>query len=347
MAYGELRVHPTALAELIPVFKHQLTHCRLREGERLVVISDSAFHPFYGSACMGAGLELGAETFQVLLPHAPTWSENALSAVFRAADIIVYSTTHRLHYSDAMREALGQGKRALMAVVPLHVLERRVADPDVTVRTKEGARCFDRAKTIRIESQAGTDLSMSVAGRPGVASYGAADEPGHLDFWGAGFFQIAVVEGTMEGRLILDTGDLIFHFGRHVDRPVTITFREGRAVAFEGGVDARLIRMHIESAEDPNAFMAGHIACGTDRRARWTAEISQFPVVGGGGADAEAFYGNVQVEIGSNDDVMFRGRNAAAVHLGLCCLNCTLTVDGEKLLEKGEFIPDALKRDSI
>ncbi len=30
---------------------------------------------------------------------------------------------------------------------------------------------------------------MSVEGRPGVASYGVADEPGHLDFWGAGFFQ--------------------------------------------------------------------------------------------------------------------------------------------------------------
>ncbi len=343
MAYGELRLHPTALAELIPVFKHQLTHCRIREGETLVAITDSAFHPFYASACTGAALELGAETFQVLLPHGRPWSESALAAVFRAADIIVYSTTHTLHYSDAMREGLDQGKRALMAVVPLHVLERRVADSDLIARTKEGAARLDCAETIRIESKAGTELSMNVAGRPGVASYGVADEPGHLDFWGAGFFQIAVVEGSMEGRLVLGTGDLVFHFGRHVDRPVTITFREGRAVSFQGGVEAQLIRMHLESAGDPNAFMAGHIACGTDRRARWTAEVSQFPVVGGGGADAEAFYGNVQIEIGSNNDVMFRGENATAVHLGLCCLNCTVTVDGETLLEDGEFIPDRLR----
>ena len=343
MAYGELRVHPTALAELIPVFKHQLTHCRIREGETLVVITDSAFHPFYASACMGAGLELGAETFQVLLPHGRPWSESALAAVFQTADIITYSTTHSLHYSNAMREALDQGKRALMAVVPLHVLERRVADSDVIARTKDGAARLDCAKNISIESQAGTELSMNVAGRPGVPSYGVADEPGHLDFWGAGFFQIAVVEGSMEGRLVLDTGDLIFHFGRHVDRPVTITFREGRAVTFEGGVEAHLIRMHLESARDPNAFMAGHIACGTDRRAQWTAEVSQFPVVGGGGADAEAFYGNVQIEIGSNNDVMFRGENATAVHLGLCCLNCNMTVDGEPLLEGGEFIPEKLR----
>ena len=71
--------------------------------------------------------------------------------------------------------------------------------------------------------------------------------------------------------------------------------------------------------------------------------VAQFPVAGGGGADAEAFYGNVQVEIGSNNDVMFRGKNATAAHLGLCCLNCTMTVDRETLLEDGEFIPDTLR----
>ena len=208
-----------------------------------------------------------------------------------------------------MREALADGKRALMTVVPPHILERRIADPELTVRTKIRATAFERAQTILIRSSAGTDLSMSISGRPGVASYGVADDPGHLDFWGAGFFQVAVLEGSMEGRLVLDTGDLIFHFGRHVDRPVTITFRDGRATRFEGGVDAELIRMFLRAAEDPNAFVAGHIACGTDRRAQWTAEIAQFPVAGGGGADAEAFYGNVQVEIGSNDDVMFQGKN--------------------------------------
>jgi len=40
---------------------------------------------------------------------------------------------------------------------------------------------------------------------------------------------------------------------------------------------------------------------------------------------------------------MFRGENATAVHLGLCCLNCTMTVDGETLLEGGEFIPERLR----
>ena len=343
MPYGQTRTSPTALVELIPVFKHQLEHSRLKPNERLVVVTDSTFDPHYAAACMGAAIELGADAFQVLIPSRSRWSDDVLRAAFRPADIIVYSTSHALHYSDAMREALANGKRALMAVVPPHVLERRIADAELVERTKAGARVFHEGSTVTIQSAAGTELEMDITGRPGVASYGAADEPGHLDFWGAGCFQVAVVEGSMDGRLVLDTGDLIFHFGRHVDRPVAITFREGRAVSFEGGVEATLIEQHLTAANDPNAFMAGHIACGTDPRAQWTAEIAQFPVAGGGGADAEAFYGNVQIEVGSNDDVMFRGNNRTSVHLGLCCLNCTMTVDQRVVLSDGEFEDPALR----
>jgi len=343
MPYGHRRASPAAAVELVPVFKHQLEHSRLESGEMVVVVTDAVFDPNYAAACMGAAQSLDAGAFQVVLPSRQPYDEDVLRSVFERAELIVYATTHTLHYSDAMREALAKGKRALMAVVPPHVMERLVAEPTLIARTKAGAGVFEGAETIRITSPGGTELSMSVVGRPGVASYGVADVPGHLDFWGAGMFQVAIVEGSMKGRLVLDTGDLIFHFGRHIDRPVTIDFEDGRAVRFDGGVEAKLIRMFLEAARDPNAFVAGHLSCGTDPRAAWTAEIAQFPVAGGGGADAEAFYGNVQVELGSNDDAMFRGANRTNVHLGLCCLNTSLSVDGEEILAEGDYVLDALK----
>jgi len=343
MAYGQLQISPGAAAELVGVFKRELQMCRLTADERLLVVTDSAFNPIYAAACMGAGLDIGAETVEVTIAHGQPWSENALAGAFGSADLIVYSTTHALHYSEAMRKALTAGKRALMAVVPLHVLERRIADADVIRRTKLGASLVEKASRIRITSDVGTDLVMEKTGRPGVASYGAADMPGHLDFWGAGFFQTAELEGTMEGTLVLNTGDLVFHFARYIEQPVTITFREGCAVSFKGGLDAFLIRNYLESFRDKKAFLAGHIACGTDRRAIWTAEIAQFPVSGGGGADAEAYYGNVQVEIGSNNDAMFRGKNVSGAHLGLCLLNCSLYLDDVLVLDHGEFILDELR----
>ena len=45
MPYGQRRTSPTALVELIPLFEHQLKHCRLKEGERLVAVTDATFDP--------------------------------------------------------------------------------------------------------------------------------------------------------------------------------------------------------------------------------------------------------------------------------------------------------------
>jgi 2,5-dihydroxypyridine 5,6-dioxygenase len=155
--------------------------------------------------------------------------------------------------------------------------------------------------------------------------------------------QAAQLEGTLEGRLVLDRGDCCFQLGRFIEHPVSIEFREGRAVSFEGGLDAMLIEAALKEPRSENAFLAGHMAWGTDRRARWLQPITQTPDMGGGGADTEGFYGNIQIEIGSNNDVVFGGHNDVPVHLGLCMLNGNLWLDGELIIERGLFVPDGLR----
>ena len=347
MGYGLQSINQALLPELQEAFVHQLSYCNVKKGETVVAITDSAFHPYYASACTGAASQLGAESVQLVLPQGKSVSENLLKEFMKPADLIVYSTTHTLHYSTAMRESLDRGARALMAVVPIHIMQRRRADSDLIRRTKWGADKINKAEKIRIQSGAGTDLLMEKGKRPGVGSYGVADVPGHLDFWGAGFFQTALVEGTMEGKLVLDKGDLVFHFGEYVDSPVRIYFERGKIVSIEGGVMAKMIDALLTGFNEEHSIMAGHLAFGTDPQAQWTAEAAKFPVTGGGGADAEAYYGNVQVEIGSNTDVMFQGRNSAKAHLGLCSLNCSVWFDEEQILDHGEYVHDELKVDAF
>ena len=259
--------------------------CNLKEGELCVVVTDAAYNPVIGDTFVSAALDMGAEAYTVVLPYARPIPTRSLLPAWKEIDLLIYPTTNALHQQREMREALDSGLRALMAVQPLQVLERLVADPDVIRRTKAGAKLLAEARTIRISSDAGTDLVMDKTGRGAVACYGAADEPGHLDFWGSGMVETAQLEGTLEGQLVLDTGDIVFHLGRYVEQPVTITFREGRAVGFEGGVDAFLIKNHLESFHDPNALMAGHTSWGTDPRALWSAQAIQFPQPGAGGGD--------------------------------------------------------------
>ncbi len=344
MAYEASLIGSAATAELIGLFKQELTMCNLEPGELCVIVTDTAYNPGIADAFLGAALDMGAEAYKTVLPYSLPLPSRSLLPAWKEIDLLVYPTTHALHQRPEMREALDNGMRALMAVQPLEVLRRLVADPDVIRRTKAGARLVEEARTVRITSDAGTDVVMDKTGRAGVASYGAADEPGHLDFWGSGMVETAQLEGSLEGQLVLNTGDIVFHLGRYIERPVIITFREGRAVGFEGGVDAFLIESHLESFDDPKALMAGHTSWGADPRALWTAQAIQFPQPGAGGGDSEAHYGQVEIEIGSNNDVCFGGENATSAHLGLCMLNCSLFLDDRLIIDHGEFVPEELRK---
>jgi len=337
MPYARPNSGANVAIEFVRVCRHQLEACALQRGETCLIITDTAYDPTPTAACLGAALDLEATPLVLTLPAASPFPGAALEATLREADLIMGFTTHRLHYDPHLRAALDGGTRALLAVQPLHVLRRLMADPAVVARTRLGAECLARATTLSITSGLGTDLNMTVSGRPALAHCGIAEEPGLFDFWGAAMVEIAPWEGTVEGSLVLGRGDQIFHLGRYVDDEVHIKFERGHVVAIEGGLDAVLLESHLASYQDPNAFRAGHVAWGTDHRASWTAPLVQFPQAGAGNADTEGFLGSVQVELGSNDDQFFCGTIRSDAHIGLCLRDATVALDGQSVIEEGRF----------
>lgn len=338
MAYARTYDGPGFAGDLAAVFRHQLAACKLQKGELCLCITDTAWSPAYASACMGAARALGAEAVQATFQWDTSPDARALSALCKVADLIVYMTAHTLHYRPEIGAALARGARVLCCMEPPHVLDRLRFDAGVRNRAIAGARLLDPARRLRITSAAGTDLTMDKTGRRGLANYGAADEPGHLDFWGLGAVQAAQLEGSTNGTLVLDVGDSVFHLARYIEAPVHITFEAGRVVALEGGLDARLIRDLLVAAGDDGAWAAGHMAWGVDPRAIWTQPIAQTPNTGGGGADIESFGGAVQVQLGSNDDVAFGGKNRSRAHLGLCLRGATLSLDGTDVVSDGSLM---------
>ncbi len=344
MANQRSTSNPMLSVELISLFKHQLNACQLRPDELCLIITDTAFNPVVADACFGAAYELGAEAIKLVIPYGKPIPKKSLGAAMLDADLIVYPTTHTLHYSDEMREFLAKGGRTMMAVQPLHAMDRLRADTDVIRRAKTGAAYLQKADSIHMTSPHGTDLTMQITGRPALATYGVADEPGHLDFWGGGMVQTAQLEGTLEGTLVLNTGDLIFMLARYIENPVEILFKEGRIVEIKGNhLDAFMLRHYLNSFEDANALMAGHMAWGVDRRAEWLSQSIQYAEPGSSAADSESYFGNIQIEIGSNNDVAFQGKNRSRAHLGLCCLESSLTLDGLEIIKHGEFVPQDLQ----
>jgi 2,5-dihydroxypyridine 5,6-dioxygenase len=322
-------------ADLTGLFRHQLAACGLAPGELCAIVTDTAWSPAYAAACHAAARAMGADAVVGTVAWDSPPSARVLSSLIDRADLIVYATAHGLHYRAEIRTALDRGARALCVMEPPHVLDRLRADPDVRRTALAGAAVLDAARTIRVTSPAGTDLVMDKTGRRGLALYGAADAPGRLDFWGLGAVQAAQVEGTTEGRLVLDRDDCVFRLARFIEAAVTILFEAGRVVAIEGGLDAALIRAELDSAGDDGAFCAGHMGWGLDRRARWTQPLVQTPEAGCGGADIESALGVVQIELGSNDDISFGGRNRSRAHLGLCLRGADLMLDGHRIIGSG------------
>lgn len=335
MAYARTYDGAGFAADLTALFRHQLAASALIPGELCLCITDTAWMPAYGAACMAAADALGARSMLVTFGWSAVPDSGALEAVAATADLIVYMTTHPLHYRPEIGRALARGARVLCCMEPPHILDRLRFDPSVRDRAITGAAALGAASMLRITSPAGTDLTMNKSGRRGLAAYGAADRPGHLDFWGLGAVQAAQIEGTTEGVLVLDVGDCLFHLARFVEAPVRIHLSAGRIAGIEGGLDAFLLREVLSAADDEGAWLAGHMAWGIDPRARWTQPITQTPDTGGGGADIESFAGTVQIQFGSNDDMAFGGQNRSRAHIGLCLRGATLTLDGVPVVSGG------------
>jgi 2,5-dihydroxypyridine 5,6-dioxygenase len=331
-------------AELTPMFVRELELCNLKEGETLLIFSDSMFNPHYAAAFRGAAMMLGAEVVHMEVPHSTdSLASRTIVDAWKAADMVIPLTSRiRWLYSDAHNEALDSGTRTLMVQEPVDILRRLFPDEAVRRRTEAGAQLLTRAESMRIASEAGTDLSLDKTGRPGIGQHGIADVPGRWDHWPSGLVACAPVEGSVEGIFVLDRGDIILNLGRHVESPVRFTLKEGRVVEIEGGTDARLLKDLFAQANDDKAYVVSHIGWGTEHRAQWHLIATRF-FEGGGGMDAESFYGNMQIAFGSNFGRFLGGENKVSFHLDLPTRNHSIWVDDELIVDRGVIVPEELQ----
>ena len=70
-------------------------------------------------------------------------------------------------------------------------------------------RAAAKTKEVRVASAAGTDLSCSCGEFPVMSQYGFADERGRFDHWGAGHVHTFPNEGSAQGTVVFQPGDII------------------------------------------------------------------------------------------------------------------------------------------
>lgn len=331
-----------ASTELVPLFKKSLELCNLTDKESLLIYSDTHTNPHYPAAALGAALEIGAEAFCVQVPTTvPENDKGVIADIWAGVDMVLDLVSTVAHaYSLLNAAALENGGRVLRCGQPQDVLLRLSPTPTIRRRATAGADMLRKASTMRVTSEAGTDLTVSVKDKVVLALYSLADEPGRWDNWPTGMVTAGPDEYSANGTLVLDVNDVILRLGRYVSSPVKLTLRDGLIVDIEGGLDARLLEDWFSAYNDETAYRIAHIGWGCEDRADWNRMGAYLRE--GAVQDQESFYGNMQIAFGANTAI-FKGQNVSKAHMDFPCRNNSIWLDDTQIMEKGQFLIEELK----
>jgi 2,5-dihydroxypyridine 5,6-dioxygenase len=341
---------PTRFVELCV---KELELCAVHEGEVVAVLSQQDDRMDYADAFMAAASKLGATPFHVRLPEAsstllgdaglwtvgvtPLANNRPAIEACKAADIVIDLVF--LLFSKEQLEIQEAGTRMLLCIEPPDNLARLFPTKDQRRRVEVSEELITNARSLRITNHAGSDVVYQLGVYGVLTEYGYTDAPGRWDHWPSGFFLTGGADDGVDGKVVVDRGDIIITpFKKYVDEPVEITIERGLIVDIRGGFDAELLRDYIAAFDDPKAYGIAHIGWGCNEKARWSGLQNDGRSLG---MESRAFYGNTLFSTGPNQEL--GGSNDTQCHIDIPMRNCSMYLDDEPVLIDGEFVIDDLK----
>ncbi|MBF8643222.1 MULTISPECIES: 2,5-dihydroxypyridine 5,6-dioxygenase [Pseudomonas] len=341
---------PVSNTQLTQMFEHVLKLSKVDQTQSVAVLKSHYSNPRIVDAAMDAAQRLGARVYGVELPayndprtigndltaivgNTPLTGHPAAKQALMAADLVV--DTMMLLHSPEQGEILASGTRMLLVVEPPEMLARMLPILEDKARVSAAAELLKSASTFRVTSKAGTDFGARLGQYPVMTEYGLADEPGRWDHWPSGFLFSWPNEGSAEGTIVLDVGDILLPFKTYVKSPVTLEIREGYIRSIHGGFDADFLRSYMAHFKDPEVFALSHIGWGLQPRAEWTA-VGMHDKNDAIGMDARAFEGNFLFSTGPNTEV--GGPRNTPCHMDIPMRHCTITLDGTAVVVEGQVV---------
>ncbi len=339
---------PVSDDQKLAMWREVLQLCRVKRGQNVAVLTGETSLAANIDMAMRASAAMGASVCRVEVPPG-----DAGGAFGQRADVgITPLTGHRLVvdmlkkadmvldlmgllHSPEQLEILAAGARMLLVVEPPDMLARMIPSPDDRRRVQAAQKRLKAAKTMTVTSKAGSDLTMPLGQFPTLAQWGYSDEPGHWDHWPSGFVATWPNEGASSGRLVIDSGDILLPFKVYVQSKVTLDIRDDIITRIDGGFDAKYLRKHLESYNDPAAFGIAHVGWGLHPKATWGA-LGMRDKVQSYGMDARSFAGNFLFSTGPNAEA--GGSNHSPCHVDIPMADCSVSLDGEPMTVDGVLV---------
>ena len=256
-----------------------------------------------------------------------------LLAALTAVPVIIDLTVEGLMHAPELSDILKTGARVL-TVSNEHpdALERLVPDPELTPKVRHATRLCRNASTMRVTSEAGTELEIAMTGASTVGIWGYTEKPGTLAHWPGGLVVSFPAAGSVHGRLVLDAGDINLTFKRYLTAALSLSIENDYVTAIEGkGADAEMMRRYFEAFGDREAYAVSHVGFGLSEAARYEA-LAFYDQRDSNGTELRAFAGNFLFSTGANE---FAGRFTRG-HFDLPVRGCTISLDGVDVVRHGK-----------
>ncbi|MSP67714.1 MAG: 2,5-dihydroxypyridine 5,6-dioxygenase [Alphaproteobacteria bacterium] len=335
----------------IAMWEQVLRLCRLRVGEAVVLLVGPDSLPENARAAGDAVLAVGARLARLELgqgappkavasertayfgPTALTGNLPAVAAM-KSADLVI--DLMGIDRGTEQQEILDSGTRILLVKEPPEVLARLVPTEDDRRRVLAAATVLGQAREMHVTSAAGTDLRVRLGQYSVLTEYGLADEPGRWDHWPSGFLATWPNEGSAQGTVVIDSGDIILPFKDYVRSPIRLTVAGGYIRAIDGGFDADFLSEYMASFADPEGYAVSHLGWGLQDRALWTA-LRLYDKRQTNAMDARSFLGNFMFSTGPN--LEGGGSRSTPCHLDIPMRRCSLALDGVPMTIAGRVVP--------
>jgi leucyl aminopeptidase (aminopeptidase T) len=314
------------MTDLGPAVNTVIQRCLgVKAGEAVLVIVDPPKLPI-GEALHEAARSTGADSVLAVMDERETDGSEpprSLAAALAACDVFIAPTTRSLSHTVARHRATDAGARgATMPGVSAEMLARVMAADFglMAARSRAVATLLDRGVTARVTCPRGSDAVFDLTGRPGIPDDGEIQHPGAFGNLPCGEGFIAPLSG--EGELVAASlGSLGIS-----DEPARLTIHDGQLVDAQGGLGPELLsrlRRHGERGTN-----LAELGVGTNDRARLSGDV----------LEDEKILGTVHVAFGASAAI--GGTVSVPIHLDVVVLEASLEIDGQPVLEDGQFVLD-------
>jgi len=299
------------------------TCLNVKKGESVLVLTDDSKEAI-AQALYEAALNVGAETILAKIPSFEKDGEEPpvpIARLMKDSDVVVIATEKTMSHTMARRRATRSGARiATMPGITVQMMDEGGMTADFREIRRSIfriARKLRRSKNIRVITEVGTDLTMSIRGRNWITDdSGICHRRGDFTNLPAGELFISPVEGTTDGTLMVD--------GSFIDtvlNPIKVNVKEGYASRITGAHDV-VKELNRGSKEGRNIAKLG---IGLNPNAKIIGRFLEDSKVLG------------TVNIGFGDNSVFGGSVKCPVHLIGVIKNPTVTVDNVLIMKDGEL----------